>query len=346
MMCCTILMIASRFFTLSGSGGVLRGQMLHQRLWEYCDILIRRILYGLEKTSTSRVRIVSTIESFLLISDWHPHSILDPLDHDSFDSDPEPLDLQGIREAERRSGPSVEWRNSVLEPARRSDRMSLMMLGTATNLAYELGLFADDLGMLNDDEEERRRRMRTRKLLYIYVINIAIRMGFPSGLPQDIVFASSKESFNALNENGTPFEAWNTIVDLWLELVRLSKTATAIFFASQSHTKKQLLNGQYVTLIQHISPLLDAWHLKFQRSIVPGMYLLLSASSPHHLTLLSRIQRSLRPAQHRISHLTLVHTCSVDAGRRGAGYCSTIRDVQPKRLAEYLFPEPGHQFHP
>ncbi|KAI1623932.1 C6 transcription factor [Exophiala viscosa] len=270
MMCCTILMISSRYFTLSVSGGLLRGQMLHQRLWEYCELLIRRILYGLEKTSTSRIRIVSTIESFLLISDWHPRSILFPLDHEMYDSDPEPLDTQGIREAERSSGPSVEWRNNVLEPARRSDRMSLMMLGTATNLAYELGLFADDLGMITDGEHERRRRMRTRKLLYIYVTNIAVRMGFPSGLPQDIVFASSKESFNALNEAGTPFESWNTIADLWLELVRLSKNATAIFFGSHSHTRKQLLNGQYVTLIQHILPLLDQWYIKFQSSIVPG----------------------------------------------------------------------------
>lgn len=283
MMCCTILMIASRFFNLSGSGGVTRSQMLHQRLWEYCEVLIRRILYGLEKTSTARVRIVSTIESFLLISDWHPHSILFPLDHDSFDSDPEPLDPQGIREAERNSGPSLEWRNSVLEPARRSDRMSLMMLGTATNLAYELGLFADDLGMINDDEEERRRRMRTRKLLYIYVTNIAVRMGFPSGLPQDIVFASSKESFNALDETGTQFEAWNTIADLWLELVRLSKTTTAIFFVSYSHTKKLLLNGQYVTLIHHISPFLDKWYMKFQSSIVPGISLSFP-TLPHHLS--------------------------------------------------------------
>ena len=278
-MCCTILMISSRYFTLSVSGGLLRAQMLHQRLWEYCELLIRRILYGLEKTSTSRIRIVSTIESFLLISDWHPRSILFPLDHEMYDSDPDPLDTQGIREAERSSGPSVEWRNNVLEPARRSDRMSLMMLGTANNLAYELGLFADDLGMITDSEHERRRRMRTRKLLYIYVTNIAVRMGFPSGLPQDIVFASSKESFNALNEVGTPFESWNTIADLWLELVRLSKTASAIFFGSHSHTTKQLLNGQYVTLIQHILPLLDKWYIKFQSSIVPGMYLVLLLST-------------------------------------------------------------------
>ncbi|KAK4943269.1 hypothetical protein LTR10_017112 [Elasticomyces elasticus] len=277
------------FFTLSVSGGALRGQMLHQRLWEHCELLIRRILYGLEKTSTSRIRIVSTIESFLLISDWHPRSILFPLDHEAYDSDPDPLDTQGIREAERSSGPSVEWRNNVLEPARRSDRMSLMMLGTATNLAYELGLFADDLGMITDSEHERGRRMRTRKLLYIYVTNIAIRMGFPSGLPQDIVFASSKESFNALNEDGTPFESWNTIADLWLELVRLSKTASAIFFGSHSHTKKQLLNGQYVTLIQHILPLLDKWYIKFQSSIVPEFQALCDLLNIEYQTLRSFI---------------------------------------------------------
>lgn len=270
MLCCTILMISSKFFTIAGEGGVLRAQMLHQRLWEHCEALIRRILYGLEETSVARVRIVSTIESFLLLADWQPQSILFPLDHATVDGDPEPLDPQGIREAERNRGPSVQWRNHFLKPARRSDRMSLMMLGTASNLAYELGLFANDLGMTTNDEQERKRRMRTRKLLYIYVVNIAIKMGFPSGLPQDIVFAASKESFNALSEAGTSFEAWNTFADLWLELVRLSKAAIAIFFGSHSHTRRQLLDGQYVTLIHHFTPLLDKWNADFRSSGTSG----------------------------------------------------------------------------
>jgi hypothetical protein len=71
MLCCTLLMIASRYFILPGAGGVSRSHFIHQRLWQYCELLIRHIMFGQEKHSTAKTRIVGSIESLILISDWH-----------------------------------------------------------------------------------------------------------------------------------------------------------------------------------------------------------------------------------------------------------------------------------
>lgn len=318
MLCCTILMIASRFFILPGTGSLLRGQMVHQRLWQHCETMIRRILYGQEKTSVSRMRIVSTIESLLLISDWHPQPILFPIEGDGIDEEPPEMNPLASKEADREHGPSAEWRDYVLEPSRRSDRMSLMMLGTASNLAYEVGIFADDLGMLNNDEVERGRRMRARKLLYVYVANITVRMGCPSGLPQDVVFAASKEAYNALCEPSASSEGWNTICDCWLELVRLHKTASSIFFGSNHYTRKSLLNGQYLTIIQHIEPLLQSWHSKFRSSqnskyssVRQLLYIEYQTlrSFIHALSIQAVVERAVARGIQLKSHRDLLSTC-------------------------------------
>ncbi|KAL2214749.1 hypothetical protein CC79DRAFT_1263955 [Sarocladium strictum] len=270
MLCCTILMIAARFFVLRGTGSLLGGQMIHQRLWEHCEVMIRRVLYGLEKTSVSRARIVSTLESFLLIADWHPQPILFPIEEDDIDDNLPEMRSDATNESNRVHGPSAEWRDCIIEPSRRGDRMSLSMLGTASNLAYEVGIFADDLGMITDDEHECSRRMRTRKLLYVYVTNVSVRMGCPSGLPQDVIFASSKESYNSLRHQSDGSEQWNITCDAWLELVRLHKTASSIFSGSDSYTRKSLLNGQYITIIQHITPLLQSWFQRFKSAAHPN----------------------------------------------------------------------------
>lgn len=69
MLLTTMLMIASRFFTLPGPGGMSRSHFIHQRLWLYCELLIHRVMFGQEKHATAKVRIMGTIESLILIAD-------------------------------------------------------------------------------------------------------------------------------------------------------------------------------------------------------------------------------------------------------------------------------------
>ncbi|KAL3443680.1 hypothetical protein BJX65DRAFT_311654 [Aspergillus insuetus] len=257
MLCCTLLMIASRYFILPGAGGVSRSHFIHQRLWQYCELLIRRIMFGQEKHSTAKTRIVGSIESLILISDWHPRSVHFPPDTEGWDAELiSPAYDRRNRLHTNGDVPLIRWREDVFEPARRSERMSWMFLGAATSLAYELGIF-DSGGVSSSPLGPRYHRAAS--LLYIYVTQMAVKMGCSSLLPENIAVASTQSAQNIDTH-------WSTAIRLWTELTRLMKTASAMFFQSMASTKQQLGSGQYIILLQHFAPSLDRWHEQFTAS--------------------------------------------------------------------------------
>lgn len=257
MLCCTLLTISSRYFILPGAGGVSRSHFIHQRLWQYCELLIRRVMFGQEKHSTAKTRIVGSIESLILISDWHPRSVHFPPDTEGWDGELiSPAYDRRNRLHTNGDVPLIRWREDVFEPARRSERMSWMLLGAATSLAYELGIF-DGAG--SNDPKLSARYNRAARLLYVYVTQMAVKMGCSSLLPDNMqVLQASPES--------TQDPQWSACMKLWADLTRLMKTASAMFFQSMPFTKQQLHSGQYVILLQHFSPSLDKWHEQFAAS--------------------------------------------------------------------------------
>jgi hypothetical protein len=251
MLCCTLLMIASRYFILPGAGGVSRSHFIHQRLWQYCELLIRRIMFGQEKHSTAKTRIVGSIESLILISDWHPRSVHFPPDTEGWDAELiSPAYDRRNRVHTNGDVPLIRWREDVFEPARRSERMSWMFLGAAMSLAYELGIF-DSAGANSSPLSARCHRAAS--LLYIYVTQMAVKMGCSSLLPENIAVQNMDTH-------------WTASIRLWTELTRLMKTASAMFFQSMASTKQQLGSGQYLILLQHFAPSLDRWHEQFTAS--------------------------------------------------------------------------------
>lgn len=282
MLCCTLLTISSRYFILPGAGGVSRSHFIHQRLWQYCELLIRRVMFGQEKHSTAKTRIVGSIESLILISDWHPRSVHFPPDTEGWDGELiSPAYDRRNRLHTNGDLPLIRWREDVFEPARRSERMSWMLLGAATSLAYELGIF-DGAG--SSDPKLNARYTRAARLLYVYVTQMAVKMGCSSLLPGNMqVGQASPES--AVDPQ------WSACMKLWTDLTRLMKSASAMFFQSMSYTKQQLHSGQYVILLQHFSPSLDRWHEQFaasgtysSRCIVIYCYILIYSDLPPALS--------------------------------------------------------------
>ncbi|KAH3117710.1 hypothetical protein KXV82_007012 [Aspergillus fumigatus] len=151
-LCCTILMISSRYHTLPGPSGATRGFFIHNRLWQHCQHLILRIMLGQEKFSKAKTRHLGTVEALLLLSEWYPRALHFPPENDGWDSD-----LMLTAPSERDPPPVTEespmqdrWREDVVEPTRRSDRMAWMLVSSALALAHELGVFStsnrSDLG--------------------------------------------------------------------------------------------------------------------------------------------------------------------------------------------------------
>lgn len=137
LLCCTLLMISSRYHTLPSYHTSSRAEYIHMRTWKYCEQLIQRILFGAEKYSTARTRTFGSILALLLIVEWHPRAVRFPPESDGWDHDLAPCvdDTFGNPQG----GPdcnSIRWREEVFEPAKRSDRMSWSLVGLAITLAH------------------------------------------------------------------------------------------------------------------------------------------------------------------------------------------------------------------
>ncbi|EKG11279.1 hypothetical protein MPH_11624 [Macrophomina phaseolina MS6] len=271
-LCCTILALSSRYHVLPGVGGASRGYFIHHRLWEHCQHLILRIMLGQEKSSTAKTRTVGSIEGLLLLSEWHPRALHFPPASDGWDAG---LVAMAPEEHEEPTCPegnpsaSNRWLEDVIEPARRSDRMSWMLLGCGLSLAHELGVFDHDESSKKDVPYEDRleakrkaaRNSRARKLLYVFVEQLASRIGCTSMIPQSLSHTVLGRSFA-----GEVFPGANhseAFVSAWIELTKLVKSASDMLFPSASFTRQLLRSGRYIGLLEHFQPLLAQWRGRY-----------------------------------------------------------------------------------
>jgi len=268
LLCCVILTISSRYHNLPGVGGVSRGYHIHDRLWSHCQHMLIRIVLGQEKSSKARTRTLGTIEALLLLTEWHPRALHFPPPADGWDSD---LMLTAVDERdEDPHGPEPpsrgRWLEDVINPAKRSDRMSWMLIGCAMSLAYELRIFDQSdsgdtaRGSSNPREERRSEQIaRLQKLLYLYAEQASLRLGCKSVVPQGLyhTVAATVTASKTPLYGGT--ESWQHFMASWIELTKLVRSMTDVLFPSLLVTKHLLTSGRYVNLVEHFQPLLSAW---------------------------------------------------------------------------------------
>lgn len=264
-LCCTILMISSRYHVLPGAGGESRNFFIHHRLWQHCQQLTMRLIFGQEKSTKSKIRNLGTVEALMLMAEWHPRSLHFPPETDGWDDDliaapPKPSDHSGA------SASANRWLEDMIEPSRRSDQMSWMLLGCALSLAHELGILETDEVESPEPEQAWReqmtlRRQRVQRLLYVYINQLAWRIGCMSPIPQSLnhaVLGGRKP--RGLSQPGS---TWLVFMDSWIELTKLAQSVTDMFFPSAKFARQQLHSGRYVGLLDHFRPLLNQWKDKF-----------------------------------------------------------------------------------
>lgn len=287
-LCSTILMISSRYNVLPGVGGASRGYFIHDRLWEHCQRFIMRIMLGQEKASNARTRTVGSIEALLLISEWHPRALHFPTASDGWDcdlmigaaSDPDDEQTECSLKGDSASG---RWLEDVIEPAKRSDRMSWMLMGCALSLAHELGLFEENGTEKNQETDIQipidylaLRRIRARKLLYVFIEQLSSRLGCTSMIPQSLNHALMAKIPSTSFTRAA--EQWQSFMSAWIELTKLIKSVSDMLFPSALFTRQILRSGRYIGLLEHFQPLLNQWrerHLD-PRKLEPGLQDMLS----------------------------------------------------------------------
>jgi len=213
----TLLTISSRFRIpeQAGPGAISRSYLIHEKLWKYLQGMIDRMIYGQEQfgggfcgagqqpgsdvnpLSRKGLRTLGTVESLMLLTEWHPRALHFPPGDDGDElvapDNPFEDDMPGIGPAEN-SKDGGQRIDSWLEPCWRSDRMCWMLLGNAMALAFEIGVF-DETSEAEFEDANRhlshatvkayfRRKNHLKDLLIIYVTQTSGRLGLTSMLPQ------------------------------------------------------------------------------------------------------------------------------------------------------------------
>lgn len=147
--------------------------------------------------------------------------------------------------------------------------MSWMLLGSALSLAHELGIFevddkkveqpADYEGFISE-EQMRLRRERVQRLLYVYINQLAWRIGCVSLMPQSLIHSILGRTTSTNNNGGG--DEWMAFMDSWMDLTKLAKSVTDMFFPTVSFARQHLHSGRYIDLLDHFRPLLVKWKEK------------------------------------------------------------------------------------
>lgn len=367
----TLLTIASRYHKVSGTGGESRSNAIHEQLWTYLRGMIERCLWGQEafgnrlfspnavvagesQTSSTApwrglrkgsLRTLGTIESLMILTEWHPRALHFPAPEaiDELMLPPYEGNLTTEGESNSRVGAGVGGKRieSWLEPAWRSDRMCWMLLSTATGLAYELGVFDDIDELLQDgaitrpeyeDEAYRQRAYRIKRLLLIYVTQLAGRLGWTNMVSETLRRSDPavsrrrqpSSSAAAPGESTTPgtstsfSNSFNYIPDLelddqvihcWAGISNIMHIGNEKLFRSRTHTANIIRSGKYLDLLEDFRPILDTWHKEFERFRLP----------PFIKYVLKIEYEYVRVYANSLSLQAVVERCTSNAGNTAAG---------------------------
>lgn len=273
-LCVTILMVSSRYNILPGVGGSSRGYFVHDRLWEQCQRFIMKIMLGQVKPFKAQTRTIGSIEALLLLSEWHPRALHFPTASDGWDCElmigPNNLSATAAgKKLLEGDTTSSRWLEDVIEPAKRSDRMSWMLMGCALSMAQELGLFEDNSNIDKDQlsypnqtaEFLILRRIRARKLLFVFIEQLSWRLGCTSMIPQSLNHALMEKL--PVDSTTGAVEQWQSFMSAWVELTRLARSVSDTIYPNATFTRNLLRTGRYIGLLEHFQPLLLNWRKKY-----------------------------------------------------------------------------------
>jgi len=214
-------------------------------------------MFGQEKGSIAKTRTVGSIEALILMTEWHPRSIHFPPEADGWDSH---MILTSEEDELRFARPKTaasKWLEDVVDPAKRSDRMSWMILGCALTLGYELDIFDEENATIQTTGDPLRlRKARLVRLLYVFINQLASRLGYSSPLPSTINHLKSGNLQSSVDTR------WSLFMNAWTDLTKLFKSFSEMVFPSAIITKQLLHSGRYLNMLEHFSPLLQKWKSK------------------------------------------------------------------------------------
>lgn len=251
---------------LLGPTGPTHSAFIHGRLWKHVEHLIQRITFGSEKLSSAKSRTLGSIQALLLTIEWHPRSLHFPPDNDGWDASLGPTTDDAYQPTTRKPDAMDRWRDDVFEPAKRSDRMSWTLVGLATTLAHELGVFSstENDAAPNELEVFLCTRPRIRKLLYFFTTQLSLRLGCTNIFPRGDQITTSQNPDPSMQQAKQTSQNSGIALAQWASITKLLNTATQMFFETASITRQIILTFRYQDMLEHYTPLLANWRDVFE----------------------------------------------------------------------------------
>ncbi|KAL8657606.1 MAG: hypothetical protein Q9226_001749 [Calogaya cf. arnoldii] len=302
----TLLTIGSRYKQLAGPGAESRSYMVHERLWSYLQNMVTRMFWGQEQfgggfcgAGTKKLppksaikgglRTLGTIESLLLLNEFHPRSMHFPPGDDGDDilTSLEDPYVSSLQEGVMCEEPSLDETTVAgwSEPALRSDRMCWSMIGMSHTLAFELGVFGDfnrgfralrppELSGISSSHDEQRSD-RIERLLYIFINSACGRFGFPpmyDGHDEDLGLGGVHARVMTRPYSQNTVDA---VQEAWTDITLIMKACNAHLFTSRDHTEALIQNGGYMVFLEQYQPLMDSFSQKLESARLPQYTLII-----------------------------------------------------------------------
>lgn len=327
MLVITLLTISSRYSQPSGSnniGATSRAYLIHEKLWKYLQGMIDRMIFGQEQfgggfcgagqqpgsdvnpLSRKGLRTLGTVESMMLLTEWHPRALHFPPGNDDDElvlpDDP----YEPAPRADMYKGVGDKRIDSWLEPCWRSDRMCWMLLGNAMTLAFEIGVF-DETSETEFEEANQhlshatvkayyRRKNHLRDLLIIYVTQTSGRLGLTSMLPKierDENLAGGPTPLELYQERVSRIKApppqfgmrsdgqrlplesiahqerhavQDLVLDFWQRIAKVMEMGNLKLFSNRRKTRELLKSGSYEEMLKFFQGPLTEWRTCFDRA--------------------------------------------------------------------------------
>ncbi|KAF2396836.1 hypothetical protein EJ06DRAFT_515702 [Trichodelitschia bisporula] len=313
----TLLLIASRHRSPDLKCTASRQSAIHDMLWKHLEGRLMRSMLAQEQWgggfcgagpgkpdefAQPGLRSLGTIESLLLLMEWHPRALhFPPKDTEEDLLLPEKFVYKA--ESQRKSGPSAC--GSWLEPCWRSDRVCWTLLNYAMTLAVELGVFEDATvdtyqkqypGVPAEDIKALlNRKLRIKSVLWTFHAQTVGRLELTSKLPfhARTIYVSAVDTKVAYNlakhvppERGTmKWLEQNPKVSLdmlrgrdpfvyvqyfWEGIAAIMKKGNEDMFLNNDHTRNIIEKGEYAEFLRAYVPVLDEWREEFDRcSYIP-----------------------------------------------------------------------------
>lgn len=221
-----------------------------------------------------------------------------------------------------------------------------MLLENSLALAYELGVFDEiegtatpapsPLGLANDPANTgitfRLRCRRIQRLLLVYIMQLASRLGWTSMVPKGVREFVQEQLTSPTVPPGhhawsNPDKLQNADLSVWVELtIFMTATANQVF-PSRSETREIMRSGRYVAILDRFQPELQKWKDRFEAlNLPPAMYHILVLEYEHVRLYINSL--ALQAVIDRCSPNTASPTASGNAADAATLWEMTPRDVE------------------